>query len=99
MRLIKASPSGYERSAAFVTRARGCGLEDIRSPVYRVSARAGALRTLRQGAGLGLRDAASEMGVSAVELSGLERGRLLPEDENEWLKMLGTLERRVKDKR
>jgi hypothetical protein len=98
MKLIKASPSGYERSPAFVTRARGCELEDVRSPVYRVSARAGALRTLRQGARLGLRDAASELGVSAVELSGLERGRLVPEDEKEWPKMMETLDRRARSK-
>ena len=99
MKLVKADPSGYERSAAFVTRARGCGLEDVRSPMYAVSARAGALRTLRKVARLGLRDAAIELGVSAIELSSLERGRMVPEDENEWLKMLETLERRARDKR
>lgn len=96
MKLIKADPSGYERSAAFVTRARGCTLEDVRTPVYPVSARAGALRVLRRTKGLGLRDAASLLGIRAVELSGLERGRLVPEDEGEWMNMLETIMERSK---
>ena len=93
MKLIEAEPSGYERGAAFVTRARGCGLEDVRTPIYNVSAPAGALRTARRVAGLGLRDAASMIGVRAVELGGLERGRLVPEDPLDWAEMIDKMMR------
>ena len=92
MKLVAVEPSRYERGAAFITCVRGCTLEDVRTPVYPSSTRAGALRTLRKVARLGLRDAASMLGVRAVELSGLERGRLVPEDESEWLKMFEKLE-------
>lgn len=92
MKLLDVTPIGYERGAAFVSRARGCGLEDVRTPVYPASAHAGALHTLRRVAGLGLRDAASVLGLRAVELSALERGRVTPEDESEWVRMMETLE-------
>lgn len=94
MKLRAAEPAGYERGPAFVTRARGCGLEDVRTPVYEKGSNAAALRLLRTHAKLGLRDAASALGISAVELSGLERGRLVPEDKNDWLKMLETMAHR-----
>ena len=79
MRLVPASPIRYERSVAFVTRQRGCSLEDVRVPVYERSRGAERIVALRKEIGLGLRDAASRMGIRAAELSGLERGSLVPE--------------------
>lgn len=96
VKLREAEPIGYERGAAFVTRSRGCGLEDVRTPVYNVSAPAGALRTARKVAGLGLRDAASVIGIRAVELGGLERGRLVPEDPLDWAEIIDKMIREAR---
>lgn len=85
-------PVSYRRGAAFVTRARGCGLEDVRTPVYTLSRQATDLATYRKELGLGLRDAANRIGIRAVELSGLEHGRLVPEDPSDWERMMGALE-------
>jgi len=88
MRLREATPRTHVRAPGFVTRSRGCGLEDIRMPLYDVSPEAHALSALRKEIGLGLRDAASKLGIRAIELSELERGRLVPEN---WSKILETL--------
>lgn len=79
MKLVPASPIRHERSVAFVTRQRGCSVEDVRLPVYERSRGAERIVALRKELGLGLRDAASRMGIRAAELSGLERGSLVPE--------------------
>lgn len=79
MKLVPASPIRHERSVAFVTRQRGCSVEDVRLPVYERSRGAVKILALRKTLGLGLRDAASRMGIRAAELSGLERGSLVPE--------------------
>lgn len=91
MRLREATPIEHRRSAAFVTRTRGCGLEDVRTPVYVVSVEAKGLLELRKQFGLGLRDAAGKIGIKAVELSGLEQGRLVPEGAADWMKMAEVL--------
>jgi len=87
VKLREATPYKHERGIAFVTRSRGCGLEDIRTPLYDVCPGARAISATRKEAGLGLRDAAIKFGIRAVELSGLESGRLVPEDPNEWATM------------
>jgi hypothetical protein len=80
-------PSHYERSPAFLMRRRGCALEDVRAPVYLVSAPAVELRALRLSRRMGLTDAARKLGIRALELAGLERGHLEPEELSEWSNM------------
>lgn len=84
MKLRKAEPVRYERTSAFVMRARGCSMEEIQLPVYEPSAMAADLRERRRKAGVSLRDAASSAGVRAVEWSGVEQGRLCPESVEDW---------------
>ncbi len=84
MKLREATPSHYEHGPAFVTRARGCGLEDIRVPVYCVSPQAKELRTLRRMANLKVGDVAGKLGIHVLELLGMERGRFVPENPNDW---------------
>lgn len=91
MKFREATPIRHRRGVAFVTRARGCGLEDVRTPSYDVRPEAHALAALRKEAGLGLHDAASKLGMRAVELSGLEHGRLVPEDRGEWARLTAAL--------
>jgi len=88
VKLIEITPSEYRRGPAFVTRARGCGLEDVRMPVYGVSAEARGLSELRKLLGFGLHEAARKIGIKAIELSCLERGQLVPEGgRNDWMMM------------
>lgn len=84
MKLREAPPVRHERAAAFVTRARGCGIEEVRRPVYERSAMADDLRARRVQASVSLRDAASRAGIRAVEWSGIEQGRLVPEAPKDW---------------
>jgi hypothetical protein len=91
MKLRESTPAAHRRGPAFVTRSRGCGLEDVRTPVYNVSAPARELARLRSERGIGLRDAAAALGIRAVELSGLERGRFEPEDSGDWALMTSRL--------
>lgn len=84
MRLRDAIPVRHERSDAFVKQARGCSIEQVRSPVYAVSAAATELRERRVRASISLRDAASRAGIRAVEWSGVEQGKLVPESSADW---------------
>jgi len=94
MKLREATPTNYRRGAAFTTRARGCGMEDVRMPVYVVSDEARGLLELRKQLGIGLRDAASKLGLRAVDLSALERGQLVPEGGiADWVKMAEALKK------
>ena len=93
MKLREATPVGYHRGAAFVTRTRGCALEDVRTPQYWVSQAALDLADYRKELGLGLSVAANKIGIRAVELSGLEHGRYVPEEPGAWAKMMEALER------
>jgi hypothetical protein len=79
---------------AFVSRGRGCGLEEIVMPRYYLAREAQAFAALRKRLGLGLRDAAVKLGIRAVELSGLEHGRLVPEDPSAWAELARKLEGR-----
>jgi hypothetical protein len=60
-------------------------------PTYFISSEAIALSALRAELGIGLRDAASKLGIRAVDLAGLEHGRLVPEDSNLWETMIRAL--------
>ena len=84
MRLRDAVPVRHERSAAFVKQARGCSIEQVRSPVYAISAMATELRERRVRGAVSLRDAASRAGIRAIEWAGIERGRLVPESSADW---------------
>ncbi len=54
------------------------GLHEVVLPVYPDSPGGRELRALRLRLGLGLRKCASLLGITAVELSGLERGSHIP---------------------
>ena len=84
MRLREAVPVRHERSAAFVKQSRGCSIEQVRSPVYALSPAAAELRERRVRASVSLRDAASRAGIRAVEWSGVEHGKLVPESASDW---------------
>lgn len=84
MRLREVTPMRHERGSAFVKRARGCGIEEVRRPVYAASPMAEDLRSRRVRASVSLRDAASRAGIRAVEWSGVEQGRLVPESPADW---------------
>lgn len=90
--LRDAVPVRHERTVAFVTRARGCGLEEVLRPVYAASAMAADLRERRVKASVSLRDAASRAGIRAVEWSGVEQGRLVPESMDDWNAMRKAVE-------
>jgi hypothetical protein len=84
MRLREAVPVRHERSDAFVKRARGCSIEQVRSPVYAVSPAARELRERRVRESISLCDAASRAGIRAIEWSGVEHGKLVPEAAADW---------------
>lgn len=92
MKLVAARPERFERGPAFVTRTRGCTLEEVRRAVFRVSPSAEKLAAKRKELGVGLRDAASRLRLRAVELSGLEHGRLVPADPADWTTLLAMLQ-------
>lgn len=60
------------------------GLEVVTLPVYPPSPHGAELRQLRTLLGLSIGEAARALGVSAVELSDLERGRRVPVDPSDW---------------
>lgn len=95
MKLVEAIPVRYERGAAFVTRESGCSLEDIRRPIFDHSPQAERLHAARVARGFGLRDAALALGLRAVELSGLENGRLVPESPSDWTLLEAALQNRT----
>ena len=81
---VKIAPVGSRESVAFVTRAGvGCGLESVSLPTYEPHPHQ-ALREHRLAVGLTLRDAASALGLRAVEVSEIERGARRFVDEAEW---------------
>lgn len=84
MKILEARPLRHERSLAFVTRERGCFLEDVMLPVFDRHPRARALRTKRVSTGMSLGVAASRAGIRAAQWSGIEQGRLVPETESGW---------------
>lgn len=84
-------PIGIRQTLAFVdytpeARARGMrnGLQPIGVPEYPPHPRGRALRDLRVDLGLGLRQATAMLGLTAVELSALERGASTLEPAAEW---------------
>ncbi len=94
MKLREATPIKFTRGTSFVTRERGCSMEDVRVPSYNISVEARGLSELRKQLGLSLRDAASKVGVSAVEFAKLERGQLVPVGgRGEWMAMADLLKK------
>ena len=92
MKLRPVTPEKYARGTAFVTRARGCVLEEIRTPIYSTTPESDALWALRRKLKLSLGEVASRIGVGAIEVSGLERGRLAPEEWGDWTKMIDKIQ-------
>lgn len=91
MKLREAAPVRHTRGPAFVTSVRGCTLADIRTPSFALASEARALAERRLELGLGLRDAAIRLGIRAIELSGLEHGRLVPENPGDWAAAINRL--------
>lgn len=92
MKFVEARPVKYTRGTAFLTRERGCTLEEILTPIYTIGSCARILTMQRKHLGLGLREAALRLQISAVELSGLERGHLVPERGSDWDTLLRGLD-------
>ena len=86
------APVSTRRGCAFVTRESGCGVEERDFHVYPESERGERLRRERVAAGLYLGEAARRLGLSASELSGLERGRY-DTDEAGWAACFAAIER------
>jgi hypothetical protein len=83
---IAVPPLRTERRGAFVTRTNGnCGFELMDFDVHPQSPRGRAFRDMREQCRLSMRDAAKALGITAVQVSGLERGSftLTPEGWNE----------------
>lgn len=76
--VVPNTPIGTRETLAFVTRESGCGVETLKLDVFSDEdrARGEALRERRVAAGLCLGQAADFLGLRAVDLSGLERGRM-----------------------
>jgi hypothetical protein len=81
MKLRRQQPIGTQQTLAFVCPG---GLRPVDLPVYPPSPRGEALRALRVDLRIGLREAATAMGLSAVELGEIERGVSVPEEEASW---------------
>lgn len=76
---------GKRTGPAFVSRRDGsCSYEDVTTPVYPESPRGELFRAHRVALGVSLRQAADALGLSAVEVSGLEHGRYVFTDAGEW---------------
>lgn len=74
-KLAPVEPIGMQRTFAFVNPG---GLEEIEMPVYPEATRIAGerLRGARVSMRIGLREASQRLGLSAVELCGVERGEL-----------------------
>jgi hypothetical protein len=77
--------TGKRTGPAFVSRADGsCSYEDLTVPTYPPSPRGELFRAHRVALGVSLRQAADALGLSAVEVSGLEFGRYVFADAADW---------------
>lgn len=72
--ITRVAPIGEQVGEALVCGFDGCGLEEVAVPVYPPSPMGRKLRDLRLALGLNLRAAAARLGISASDLSALERG-------------------------
>lgn len=92
MTVIPVQPIGSHRSMAFVTRTTGCGLAEVEAQEFpSENVHWGqALRDFRLTLDLSLREAANVLGLSAVDMSSLERGRatLAEPDKDEAMALL-----------
>lgn len=79
MKLIDVDPIGEETGPAFVD---GPGIHELRMVTRAVYPDSGgrAFRAARVDASISLREMARRLGLSAVELSSVERGSARPED-------------------
>lgn len=84
MKLIESKTIGYQETTTF----HG---DVAREPLYELTAGCVELRRARSDYGIALRKAAEILGITAADLTGLETGRLVPEDEEVWERMRGQL--------
>lgn len=85
MKVIEIMPIGKHKAWAFVTRADGCGVDEIEVNEYPPSPAGEDARKLRVECGLRLHDVAKALGVGAAEVSGVERGSHVPENWAAWV--------------
>lgn len=73
--LVHVEPVGRQKTFAFVNPG---GFEEVEMPVYpeATCADGDRLRTVRVALRIGLREASQRLGLSAVELSAVERGAM-----------------------
>ena len=83
-RTIDVTPIGTRRSPAFVKYPDGCSFEDQILPTYPASFLGLALRAARAATATTLIRTARLLGISVVEVSGLEMGSLVFEDGAAW---------------
>lgn len=103
---IAVTPIHHRRSMAFVSRRDDgapdglrCGIEPIDQPVYPPSPEGEKLRKERQRAGLGLGEGARALGLSAMEMSQLERGSRRFELAYDWIRAREVLTREGRRRR
>lgn len=77
-------PTGSNFGGAFVSRKDGCSVEFADRPTYARDPRGDAFRRARQDAGIFLVDAARILGITVVDVSGLEHGRVRFVDDGDW---------------
>ena len=82
VRVSAVPPVGTKRTMAFVEHQDESlsGLHEVELPVYPDSPMGRELRGARLRAGIGLRHCAELLGLSLVEMSGLERGSYTVDD-------------------
>lgn len=81
---VTARESGSEQASGFVMRAGGCGLEVWNEPAYPPEPRGQHLRDVRRELGVTLGKAARALGLTAVLVGELERGRQVFLDPCDW---------------
>ena len=89
---IPIEPIGTRTSRAFVTRASGCDIETMTTPVYPPSPRGEELRRVRVAFDRTLGEAARLLGLRPLDVSDLEWGRATFATDEEWNAVLRALE-------
>ncbi|SRR5258706_14950829 len=98
MNVAKKAPVAFESSMALFKRATGCSFEPYDRPVYRRDPRGAALRVLRVELKVSFLMGADWLGISVVEMSGLERGSHTFVDDADWECAFAVLRTRAAEK-
>ena len=97
-RILPVEPIGTRTGGAFVTRATGCGIEQVTTNVYPPSPQGDRLRDARLDARLTLGQTARLLGLAPVDVSNLENGKATFADAARWDAVIDVL-RRSKESR